>query len=361
MGHGTVIVLGAGATRGAEWQGPHENGRPLPARHAGAPLPALDRDFFDRLQEVSDNETEHAELIRQVTADARWIAKGEIYPSLEGAFTFIEASRSLEADVGFRINGEMPSAVRERLLRAVALQLGSALCKPNAGEGNDAFYRCRHHLWLANQRTNNINGAGLTANDTIISFNYDCLMDHALARGSSAWNPRIGYLLDGPANWERWAPGEGHEVPPESLKLLKMHGSLNWLDKEDRASGITLSEHNYRDVRRPLIIPPEWNKQIGEKPFDRIWKVALEAVSQAQSIVFIGYSMPLTDLRAQVMFRAARQSANGNLEKLVVVNPDEHATRRIVQVIDDGTGGTPVIRLDSWRQFVDMNVGAWHR
>ncbi|MCA8914663.1 MAG: SIR2 family protein [Planctomycetes bacterium] len=354
---GTVIVLGAGATRGADFRGPHQNGRPLPARHAGAPLPALDGDFFDRLQEIG--EPDHRQLVDTVTADARWVAKGSVYPTLEEMFTFVEAAQALEgAPTKFLINETKPSRVRSRLLAAVALQLGSALCRPNPGKGNDAFYHCKNHLWLA--KPSKHGGAGLAAADTIISFNYDCLIDYALARVSQAWSAKQGYGTD-TEEWERWTPGEGRDAPTNSLKLLKLHGSLNWLDRKDKKAPIRLSHHNYSDVRRPKLIPPEWNKQTDDQPFKRIWHQALQAIRDARSMVVIGYSMPTTDLSAQVMFRAARQAASGCLEMLVVVNPDDSAAQRIVRTIDDGPGGTAVIRLKHWKDFVELPTGIWRR
>jgi hypothetical protein len=59
------------------------------------------------------------------------------------------------------------------------------------------------------------------------------------------------------------------------------------------------------------------------------------------------------------MFRAARQSAKNKLRKLTIVNPDEQATRRIAQVIDDGAEGTAVMRLGTWEDLVERHVGEW--
>ena len=63
------------------------------------------------------------------------------------------------------------------------------------------------------------------ASDTVVTFNWDTLLDRAFAN-SGRWNPDDGYgvrfesLLDG--QWR--APTD-----QPSSKLLKLHGSTNWL------------------------------------------------------------------------------------------------------------------------------------
>src|SRR5690606_35977210 len=133
--------------------------------------PALDADFFDRLQHVAfPEEHEHGQLIRDVIADARSISATHGFPTLEQAFTFVEAATRM-AGKNLKIRDAAPSEVIARLKKAIALQLGSCLWQPETLPGNLSHYQCEHHHWLVDQ---------LEVGDTIISFNYDCLIDFSL-------------------------------------------------------------------------------------------------------------------------------------------------------------------------------------
>jgi hypothetical protein len=67
-------------------------------------------------------------------------------------------------------------------------------------------------------------------NDRFVTFNWDTLLDRALA-DSGGWNPQDGYgvtfasSLDG--TWKKRIPG-GPQYKTH-WKLLKLHGSTNWL------------------------------------------------------------------------------------------------------------------------------------
>lgn len=66
--------------------------------------------------------------------------------------------------------------------------------------------------------------------DVFITFNWDTLLDRALA-ASGGWSPNDGYglsfsaVLDG--TWKQAAEGRAHYAT--NWKLLKLHGSTNWL------------------------------------------------------------------------------------------------------------------------------------
>src|SRR5207302_9573541 len=67
----------------------------------------------------------------------------------------------------------------------------------------------------------------LEPGDRILTLNYDTLMDSALI--NAGWDPAKGYGLMGGKNkiaWRRRKPN--FEARLEDVKLLKLHGSLNW-------------------------------------------------------------------------------------------------------------------------------------
>ena len=64
-----------------------------------------------------------------------------------------------------------------------------------------------------------------TNGDTLITLNYDTMLDSALHR--HGWNPKTGYAIAGNAQKKvTWDPV--NVGPSLNVELLKLHGSLNW-------------------------------------------------------------------------------------------------------------------------------------
>jgi hypothetical protein len=348
----TVVVLGAGATKGAKFRERREQSG-WRSRHFGAARPALDADFFDRLQHVAfPEESENGELIRNVIADARSISATYGFPTLEQAFTFVEAANRM-AGKGLMIRGADPDTVMARLKKAIALQLGSCLWQPDTTSGNVPHYQCEHHHWLVDQ---------LDVGDTIISFNYDCLADFSLkSRGGKAkWNPAIGYGVSAtaPSDANFWWDGDKPFASTESIKCLKLHGSLNW-DASSRETGLRLLGLPYATTGAQSIVPPVWDKRTKDWPFEHVWDQAKEAIANAMAIVFIGYSMPATDVSSQVLFRAGRQG-KPLLQSVCVVNPDVGAGERVANVLKEAISvRTYTPRFSTWEDFREAPPAVW--
>ncbi len=344
----TVVVLGAGATRGAAYR---------QRRHPGAPRPALDGDFFDRLLHVSDGVEAHAELARDVSAIARELSVTNSFPTLEQVFTLVEAAADQMSGKGLLIRRNPPNVVMTQLKNAIALQLGSCLWDTGVSPGNNAHYQCEHHQWLVDQ---------LDVDDTIISFNYDCLIDWSLKSKATAekWNPKTGYGFEC-SNTDVWTSGDKESDSKTSVKLLKLHGSLNW-NVVANSKQVSLRQNPYSiETNQPHnIIPPVWDKRTKDWPYSDIWNRAKAAIYEAHAIVFVGYSMPTTDVATQVLFRAARQEkGQGNLvESLTIVNPDRSAGDRIVKVMRDAISDlTRIPRVESWAEFRELASTVWHQ
>jgi len=207
----------------------------------------------------------------------------------------------------------------------------------------------------------------LRAGDTIISFNYDLILDYALKKqGSKKWNAEVGYGIGSTRNarselrkYDRWQP-ENPSGKKESAQLLKLHGSLNFRPgPADNA--IELKERPYTHQRGRLhflIIPPEWEKKYDSGVFSDLWKEASRALNSARFIVFVGYSLPASDLHSTALFRTATSSTP--LKSLVVVNPDKDARRRTRAVLQRALDRTTrVLSFDYFEQFLELNEEAW--
>jgi hypothetical protein len=65
----------------------------------------------------------------------------------------------------------------------------------------------------------------LGGNDTLITLNYDTLLDSALVR--QGWNPKVGYSLGGGKRKFNWIPNQ-RAANLNNVHLFKLHGSINW-------------------------------------------------------------------------------------------------------------------------------------
>jgi hypothetical protein len=167
-----------------------------------------------------------------------------------------------------------------------------------------------------------------------ITYNYDDTFDQALysmgAMNHSGvivdewkgivrrWNPDNGYGF----KCDRIVPNFGatsYMVPvgvnfaphPSSIKLFKLHGSMNWRVRMGAASPYDLrSIVHYEDWKDPLVgAPPDGTEHLEPEPFivppvlakpdlveqpilRYIWSKAYDVLTTAEQVIFLGYSFP---------------------------------------------------------------------
>ncbi len=153
----------------------------------------------------------------------------------------------------------------------------------------------------------NITTSNAWHKNTIITFNYDTIIEDRATT--------LGVPID-----------YGFKSPDESnsVKLLKLHGSINW--KRDSVSDEPqiLTEGELNDD--PLILPPTWQKN-PEKWLQKTWSEALSSISEATNIVIIGYSMPETDSYFKHLITSGL-SKNRGVHKLVVIDKSESVVEK---------------------------------
>jgi hypothetical protein len=123
------------------------------------------------------------------------------------------------------------------------------------------------------------------------------------------------------------------------LRLLKLHGSLNWYWTPGDFTGVSVARRaipgDYRApqpyseaVRRrelpgrvPFVVPPSASKSAYYRnPITReFWRQASDRLREADRVVVMGYSMPLTDLTFAEMFASSVGPQPG---AVVVVDPN---------------------------------------
>jgi hypothetical protein len=295
----TLVVLGAGASRGASFVGGDGH----------LHMPPLDADFFKLLSRSPAGRSAQAraliEYVRKNHSPTLDVSMEAIFIELEGSAEFYEQFNITRG----RIVRE-PRRTIEHFYRVLPAVMHHSITAA-----------CEFHQTLA---------TALESGDAVISFNYDCLMDEALkSNGGRRWNPESGYgfdISDGAEAWKQWGRGPDAKKP---IKLLKLHGSLNWSRRGDT---IRLLDTPYeRESAAGAIVPPLGRKPVDEEPYLYAWRSARTAVKSAERLVVIGYSLPDADHLVRALFRA--DIDNDRLREVIVIDPDDRVADRLLQLL----------------------------
>lgn len=327
------IILGAGASRGASC-----------FKELWAQSP-LDGDFFDqvdRLKCLPEGKVLEslAEFARNEFGIPNTLFMESFFTQLESLNEFYT---KLNVDPGPRVRAYQKQLEKfPTYLAAIFRSLRSLSGQP--------VLQCNFHRRLA---------SGLHSGDSIISFNYDCIIDEALKRESGkSWHADNGYAVHVRGGADRWHDHSGRgRIANNSIKLLKVHGSLNWR-RDEGANQVALREDPYEKQGRGEgeVVPPVWDKSIsGDPVISDVWKAARNALRKGPVLVVVGYSVPETDLLSQVLFRVATSEGGKGLTHLISVNPDRRAHRKIREVLRHAlTPKSTVIELGSWEELCQL-------
>jgi hypothetical protein len=181
----------------------------------------------------------------------------------------------------------------------------------------------------------------LQPQDTLLTLNYDTLLDSALIE--AGWDPAKGYGLLGGARkieWKRQKPALSPALA--GVKLLKLHGSLNWYVRgsfeklsrvfEAKPSKVVISARprtNEIDGLVRQIVPPIYGKFFAHDHWRKLWSAAHEALVEAEALVVIGCSLVETDFHLTGMLsHAVKQRKSRSDPFWLVVTADRTKVRR---------------------------------
>lgn len=186
-------------------------------------------------------------------------------------------------------------------------------------------------LWRNEEAEDNLHRfvSKLRPDDTVITFNYDLLIDRALWR-SERWHPSSGYGVS-------FQPTPHWKAGPRASQvlLLKLHGSLNW----DVGGGSLMLHPMYNEsieyfpdcvvtpdpfqIRKPPFggygILPSLSKCFSSRALLDIWAQAHECLRRAKEVIVIGYSLPEADGATWTLFGT---SAVGQRKQSVFTGAD---------------------------------------
>jgi len=224
------------------------------------------------------------------------------FPTFEEALGILDlAEMRRESFRGFDFAGAAPKGNTAQLIR---LYLILVMSKAIADGLNEDSGQQPHRLLVQNLRK------GLLQKTIVISTNYDLVIDNALGR-------QINYGVDfaGRNNFG----GQGRAVG-NSVMLLKLHGSLNWLycpvcnnlnSYESKKAVLSLMSENRpitqcptcKSVMSPVIVPPTFYKDMSRVFLSTIWNKAENVLREVDHVVFCGYSLPDADMHIKYLLK----------------------------------------------------------
>jgi hypothetical protein len=198
---------------------------------------------------------------------------------------------------------------------------------------------CRKHAKLASI---------MKPGDVVWNFNYDLLMDNALYAlnklSDSGYVIRFDYTLTS-AGWQ-----ETRDTNSD-VTVLKLHGSLNWLQCGHCGRNLLLREQksasafsstilgggldcpkcdssSWPNIRR-LIVPPAGLKSFLDIDMRYLWRTASSKCKDVERIVVIGCRFSDMDYELDMMLRTMVQDRVLEADlPITIVNPDPDVVRR---------------------------------
>lgn len=293
----------------------------------------------------------------------------EQMPSLETIFAFLDYFISRNEHLNREYQLERLRGLQECMVRVI---------HSIVGERRDVRDSAHGRFWETVGRLNR--------NISVISLNYDSVLEEAFDR----LFPRQAYIdycinllnydfaHEMAFNWwvnprepvTNWDDGE-----PVPIKILKLHGSLNWKycracrrvlltpwDTEIELDSGTFFDRYAEIEETPeylcpidgcrfesLIIPPAYDKDLQNPIVTTVVSEVEHELRVAERVVFVGYSFPDAD----VHIRALLGKCLPEKAEVVVVNPDasEGLKSRYIHM-----SGSVLFVEETFDQFVDSGL-----
>lgn len=261
---------------------------------------------------------------------------------LEDIFTPID--RSLIDSISFRT---MNQTEMQNLKEDIFYLIGKTIDDSIAPEKTD--YIKNFSAYLLTQSKARIQGNSTKDPVSVISTNWDILLDKTLRADVQKYNSSVTtddddskslknkcvvdyccYMSSYDPNDHLTKPGlEAIGAGGFNIKLLKVHGSLNWLQcprcarvyvsfdekiallRHEKRSNCRHCENNYGTDTHLIanVIMPTFLKNFLKTQYKLIWDNAGIELAEASKIIFVGYSLPQADFEMrQLLSRMVRDN-----------------------------------------------------
>ena len=198
-----------------------------------------------------------------------------------------------------------------------------------------------NHNYFHSLLVENLYNEGLLSNVDFLSTNYDILIDNAISHllmnlhYDNYRNNHFGDSIDYGITNIDYINSVGWEKPTDnSIKLYKIHGSLNWLYcpacndikiTPNRKGVIDLINepqralcHNCEELLLPIIVPPTYYKDMSNTALNTIWNKSEYLLRNAKHIVFCGYSFPDADMHIKYLLKRIETNRKLPLQVTVI-------------------------------------------
>lgn len=281
-----IFFIGAGATK---------------ADYPSAPLL---NDLMSEILSKNDVSIKKISNIKKFISDYFFkvdLSKNKNLPSIQDVLSFIDIA--LQEDGYFKYNKKELIEIRNDITYIMSKLLEEKLKKTE-------------------QSTNSLFVKKLTNNDAVLTTNYDIVLDNCFF---SRYN-NINYGVRGRFAIDSDSLDPKGRITPaqylcdfdsEIVPLLKLHGSLNWLycdrcDEFDvtlfKKGSIQCMDASVRCINKmctdnyqSLVVSPSFIKNYKNRIIKKVWDAAEKRISEAEQIIFIGYSMPEDDYAIKSM------------------------------------------------------------
>lgn len=221
----------------------------------------------------------------------------------------------------------------------------------------------------------------LNEQDSIITLNYDLILDNTLFEIQKYWEPKESRILrrmyDVLESTTRFWRGDRptiYEKDKSLGHLLKLHGSINWFycpkemcvhhqafypDWIDEKTVFISPGDLCKACGTPLvpvIIPPTISKSFLEFPkLGFLWSLAYRELNKADKIVIIGVSFAPSDYYLRWLFKSSVALKPGNQKpKIEVVDKNQ----RVCEIVGETSGIEPEFKgdFDNYLQGMGKNL-----
>lgn len=303
-----VFVMGAGAS--------YPDGVPLQREI----LPLI---LSGEIKEIEDSPTGKS-VIEFINDNFHYNAEKNLYPQLEAIFGYIDHFLYERESLSYKYSNSYIYNTKENLIKLIHF-----IVDRQTDKGSSYYQKFWQSVY------------NYQKNISVITLNYDTLLEQAfdflfpekglidysfhlmnynndpLMKAFNFWiNPR-----------EPITPKNGNIPVP--FKILKVHGSLNWkycnccnqtlLTPWDRKIdlyrgkflGYTYPDKKEYDYICPidktdfqtLIIPPSFQKYLKNPVITQLMNESAREIRAAKKIIFIGYSLSITDVHIKALFK----------------------------------------------------------
>lgn len=330
----TVILVGAGATLADA----------IPRRPSRSQRPPLDATFFE-LCRVAD-------LAGRVPVRQYMRRTYDIDP-FRGEYRMEEVFNYIYSDA---FSAEPPDGCLNAYWALIRMYTRAIGRTTNRSDGTSRYGvgALLRYLWCGDP----------LQDITIVTFNQDLVIEKAIQSASDTsryssipWSIKVAYETQFGTITKFGPHGQAFDDDEEdsSIRVLKLHGSLNWFYKvrsgsdprnslrspsgdllclNDRTVYSSLRYHTgsrYIDII-PLVIPPIYEKASRyQQAVAPIWIAADHAIRAADRVIVFGYSFPDIDFAAKSLFRRCAHG-NPSLDEIHVIDVDRHMASRAAAV-----------------------------